>query len=343
MKKRMVISIFFLLVSTLFLTSLVVALVPPKVIDLNFINHIQANLPEQDVFVMMDEPTEVMRVLPADASKSEVLNKKIFATARETAHDPFQLGSNPLGPYKKGKALNRTLRQWLAATGSGTYTVMGEEAELMLSFRNLVPNGLYTVWCSRLTFPPHVKVVDKPCGSAGGKENVFMADMNGNGRFNLKLKPLPMSTEETATVIALAYHSDGKSHGANPGDFGLNSHVQIFSLLPVIDQEQCMREAVDMREDMLIDALHDYHDALVMALETRRTALMEAWESEGMFSRMMEIKNAWMEYSKARMTTKKMLQEAEQHAWQHYTTHRDMCMIKASDDPTLQDVGTPIL
>jgi hypothetical protein len=32
--------------------------------------------------------------------------------------------------------------------------------------------------------------------------------------------------------LAIAYHSDGNTYGAEPGDFGLNSHVQMFLGLP---------------------------------------------------------------------------------------------------------------
>lgn len=197
-------------------------------LDLRFASHPQSGLPEQDVFVEKEgTPTQVVRLEPKDATAAANLNKRTFAAAQPVSHDPFKIGQNPLGPFAKGKELGFTLGKWLEAAGSGTYDVDGDKAELKLSFQKLVPNGTYTVWCSELTLPPNVKIVDKPCGAQDGSENSFKSDASGNGSFNLKMKPLPPSTKETVQVIALAYHSDGKTYGATPGDFGMASHVQL--------------------------------------------------------------------------------------------------------------------
>lgn len=202
-------------------------------VNVQFVNHIQANLPEQDVFVeSSDDPKKVIRVEGDQAKDPKTLAMKAYAAASVVEHDPFKLGTNPLGPYPKGKALGFTLEDWLAAGGSGTYMVDEDTATLDFTFQKLVPNGVYTVWCSRLTFPPNPAVVDRPCGATDGSENVFTALADGSGQFKLTLKPLEESTKETVSVFALAYHSDGKTYGANPGDFGLNSHVQIFFLIP---------------------------------------------------------------------------------------------------------------
>lgn len=203
------------------------------VVEVKFANHPQLGLPEQDVFVeSRTNKNQVVRLEAKEATASANLAKTIFTAGTAVDHDPFKIGKNPLGPYSKGKSLGFTLKQWLGATGAGTYTVTGDNAELNLTFTNLVPNGTYTVWCSRITLPPNVNIVDKPCGAPDGSENAFTADAAGNTIFNLKLKPLEESTKETVTAIALAYHSDGKTYGAAPGDFGLNSHVQIAFLIP---------------------------------------------------------------------------------------------------------------
>lgn len=202
-------------------------------LNVQFVDHIDANLPEQDVFVeSADDPKKVVRVEGEEAKDPENLKKQTFAAANMIEHDPFKLGPNPLGPYAKGKPLGFTLEQWLDANGSGSYSVDEDRATLDINFENLVPNGVYTVWCSRLTFPPNPVVVDRPCGAEDGSENSFTADAEGNGVFILEVTPLEKSTQQTASVIALAYHSDGKTYGISPGEFGLNSHVQIFYLLP---------------------------------------------------------------------------------------------------------------
>lgn len=175
---------------------------------------------------------EVIRVEGEQGKDPQILAKEVYAAATPTAHDPFKVGENPLGPFDEGKKLGFTLGQWLAATGEGTYNVDKGNAVMNFSFSKLVPDGVYTLWCSRVTYPPSFKVVDVPCGAANGSENSFIADSDGNGAFLLKLKPLEDSTSETVSIIALAYHSDGKTYGALPGDFGLNSHVQVFFILP---------------------------------------------------------------------------------------------------------------
>ena len=160
------------------------------------------------------------------------LAKEVYAAATATPHDPFKVGENPLGPFDAGKSLGFTLKQWLDASGIGIYSVNKDNAQLDLSFKNLVPNGVYTVWCSRMKFPPEPEITDKPCGAEDGSENSFTADEKGSASFSSKLKTLEPSTAEIASLIAIAYHSDDKTYGASPGDFGLNAHVQLFYLLP---------------------------------------------------------------------------------------------------------------
>jgi len=158
-----------------------------------------------DEDILMEGSNEVFRVEGDDARDPENLAKTVYAAAEATEHDPFKVGENPLGPFEKGASLGFTLEDWLAATGSGTYEVDDDEAELDLEFENLVPDSVYTIWCSRISFPPNVNIVDFPCGAEDGSENVFETDEEGNADYNLELEPLEQSTEETATIIALAY------------------------------------------------------------------------------------------------------------------------------------------
>lgn len=187
-------------------------------------------------------PGKVVRIEGDQAKDPANLANTVYAAAAATSHDPFKVGENPLGPFEKGKELGFTLEKWLAASGIGIYSVDGENAEMELFFKNLVPNGVYTVWCSQITLPPNFNVVDKPCGAEDGSENSFNADAQGSGAFSLELKKLPDSTNETVSVIALAFHSDGKTYGASPGDFGLNTHVQISYLLSVMEEEKTKYE-----------------------------------------------------------------------------------------------------
>lgn len=214
------------------------AFAKPVETELQFMNHPEAMFPEQDVFVTREgfPATEVYRVEGDDAQLDDLLEQPAYAASVPVEHDPFKLGQNPLGPFRRGALLGFTLGEWLEGTGGGSYTVDDGRAELDLSFENLVPRGLYTVWCSRIKLPPNPTVTDSPCGAPDGSENAFNADGEGSAKFALSMDALAPSTDEVLSVVALAYHSDGKTHGISPGEFGLNSHVQIFSMLPVPDK-----------------------------------------------------------------------------------------------------------
>ena len=205
-----------------------------KEVGIEFVNHIDAMLPEQDVFLVLNSTAigKVVRVEGDEAKDPVNLRRVAYAARTAVPHDAFKVGSSPLGPFDRGDSLGFTFKDWLSATGAGTYLVEGSSAALNLSFHQLVPNGTYTVWCSRITFPPNPNIVDRPCGAADGSQNAFTAYENGDGELYIRMSPLEKSTRETASIIALAYHSDGKMCGPSPCDFGLNSHVQIFFLLP---------------------------------------------------------------------------------------------------------------
>jgi len=193
-------------------------------------------VPEGDIKVEVAAEDQVVRVEgPQD---EENLAKTVYASTTAQTYDPFKVGDNPLGPFEKGESLGFTLGEWLSASGAGTYTVDGDTAKLEASFENLVPDSVYTIWCSRITFPPEPEFVDEPCGAADGSENTFNSDEDGNADYSVELEPLELSTEETATIITIAYHSDGETYGESAGDFGFNSHVQIFYLMPPSEDEE---------------------------------------------------------------------------------------------------------
>ncbi len=222
----------------------------------------------------------VVRLEGADAKDPSNLAKTVYTASEAVLHDPFKVGSNPLGPFPKGKSLGFTLGNWLAASGIGIYSVDGENADMQLSFKKLVPNGVYTVWCSILTLPPDPKIEDAPCGAEDGSQNSFTSDSQGNGAFDLKLKPLPTSTKETASLIAIAYHSDGKTYGASPGDFGLNSHVQLFAMLP--EPSGASSYQVPLKFVNHIDAGFPEQDVFVEVVEEAPVTGAVTAEEEGM-------------------------------------------------------------
>ena len=75
-----------------------------KTIELAFITHLDAGMPEQDVYIEREPGSgKVFRVTAGDHNMSAPL----FATATETEHDPFDPAA--VGPHEKGEAMGMTL------------------------------------------------------------------------------------------------------------------------------------------------------------------------------------------------------------------------------------------
>ncbi len=232
-RKRLVI---LLTIGALLTTGLVVQAAATS-IKLEFVNHLQAKLPEQDVFIeRVAGSGDVYRVTAADKN----MNAPLYTAASPLPHDP----DNPqaVGPYKKGRALGITLGQWLAGAGTGTYTCTSEQGSVVASFKKLVPNGTYTMWYALLATPPPIPMAtyDLPLGARDGSQNVFRANTQGNASFKVAFKPcLQPTTDQFTARLAIAWHSDGKAYGGVPGPsdmpysgFGVVSHVQLFLGLP---------------------------------------------------------------------------------------------------------------
>lgn len=195
--------------------------------ELQFVSHIAAGMAEQDVYI---ERTDVPagQVIRPEVNDAKNPLQPLYASTNMALEDPFRISPNPLGPFPKSDPLNMTLGHWLAATGSGSYTVTGDKAELNLKFEHLVPNGSYTLLTPRISFPPNFAVQPGLAGAPDGSQATFHADALGNAVFNLKMKPLPESTSETATAVILAYNCEGEWRG----EPGKNMHMQIFFFMP---------------------------------------------------------------------------------------------------------------
>ena len=198
--------------------------------NLIFVNHILAGMAEQDVYLATDDG--MVQRIPGDVPLASI-GESIYAAAETQEHDPFALGETPLGPFEMGTELGITLGDWLKAGGTGTYAVEDDVAQIELVFDNLVPGGVYTTWCSVVALPPESTVVDSACAQ-DVSENAFTADENGHATFSVTAAALPSTTETSLSMVVLAYHSDGNTYGEHPGDFGFNSHVHIFAIIPPV-------------------------------------------------------------------------------------------------------------
>jgi hypothetical protein len=203
-------------------------------LDLKFVFHLDAGMAEQDVFVEKSAG-QIHRVTAADTNMAAPL----YAATGAVHHNPFNAATN--GPYDKGSDLSLTLGKWLAASGQGTYECQGDVSSISIAFDNLVPDGLYTMWHFFMPMPanqPFGGTIDVPYGSRDGSQAAFSADAAGAAEFQQTTDGcLQLSGTQTMAGLAIAYHSDGEVHGGHPGDFSLNSHVQLFTMLPKSAQE----------------------------------------------------------------------------------------------------------
>lgn len=140
----------------------------------------------------------------------------------------------------------------IGSKGSGTYTLAGDQAILDFSFSNLVPQGVYTVWCTRITeSETGIADVQMPCGAVDGSQATFEADEQGEATFELTMTALPASRHEAFSLICVAYHSDGQTYGQSPGDFGRVTHVQLCSAesppAPGVDEDEVKAGEADLQ------------------------------------------------------------------------------------------------
>ena len=207
------------------------ALAEPVQFDIEFGNHIDLGMSEQDVYVLRDgEDGQVYRVNADDKD----MDQPLFATAEPVAHNPMDPSTD--GPWPKGKELGVTLGEWLSAEGSGTYSCTDGNGHIDIAFDGLMPDGVYTMWHFFMAMPhpePFIGTYDLPLGDRDGSQSVFVADADGKATFERSFAPcLQLGGAHLASGLGVAWHSDGKTYGALPGEFSTISHLQLFTFLP---------------------------------------------------------------------------------------------------------------
>lgn len=205
----------------------------PSNLKITFVDHLKAGLIEQDVFVEKYAGSgQVYRLFPEEREK--YLNFPLFTVKDPQHHDPFD--RKKAGPYKKGRALGLTLKDWLSGEGSATYSCDEGWGSFKAEFHNLVPNATYTMWHFFMPAPPTVPftgTLDVPMGDRQGKQSIFKTDSQGNAQLELRFEHcLQLSGDQLMSGVAIALHSDGRTYGSEPGAFGKVAHVQLFAMLP---------------------------------------------------------------------------------------------------------------
>ncbi len=207
-----------------------------EVTELTLVDHIEAGMIEQDVFVEKTKGSnQVFRVGKAEAIR--YADAPIYRAARPVHHAPFSPAKN--GPYPKGASLGMSLGDWLAGTGRVRHTCTDGAGRIEGAFRRLVPNGTYTMWYFRVA-KAHMgcagcrfSTIDFPVGAKDGSQSAFIANARGIAWIDVSFKPcLKPSDDQLAAALAIAYHSDGNTYGPSPGEMGHKSHMQLFAVLP---------------------------------------------------------------------------------------------------------------
>ncbi|MDX1478743.1 MAG: hypothetical protein R3301_13615 [Saprospiraceae bacterium] len=205
-------------------------------IDIVFVDHLTAGLIEQDVFVEKEPGSGLIyRVLPGEQDK--YLDAPVYKSTIPHKHDPFNAVN--AGPCAKGEPLGMTLREWLGGRGTATYVCDDGWGKFEAEFTGLVPNATYTMWhffMAKNSTTPFTGTLDLPIGNRDGSQSVFRTDARGNATMKITFDQcLQLGDTQLASGVAIAYHSDGKTYGVLPGDFGTVTHVQLFALLPDVE------------------------------------------------------------------------------------------------------------
>lgn len=237
---------------------------PPQTLDLliRFTNYISSGLPEQDVFLEPEadvmhpavvptrEPcppaipatlpflrpctvrVDVVPPEPQDSASPTFLSKRVYAANIPVQHDPYRKGQLPLGPFRKGDALDFTWGEWLAAGGGGTYTVTDQDAALDLYFTHLGPNATYSLTCSHESSALNYTTIPTPCERADELLAIFRADNVGQARVNLRLNASVPANKQSTTLLHLSYERGKSTQVGAGGAYGFNKHVQLWFAFP---------------------------------------------------------------------------------------------------------------
>ncbi len=149
-----------------------------------------------------------------------------------------EVAQDQLGQSLPNKPI--TIGDWAKAKGTARIKC-GEEKgnKIVMRFKGLIPNGIFTVWQTMGTEDGGLTAVP-----LGGVPNVFVASDKGRAKFVRELNACPLEQEPGTKPVLLyevAYHSDGLVYGGLPDNanmglpFGLQTHT-ILNFPILIDE-----------------------------------------------------------------------------------------------------------
>lgn len=211
----------------------------------NGIADIDMGIPQQDVYVQMPgKPENEVYRITKDQLTDELRNATAWRSSERQEEDLFGVGDNPVGPYPKGEAHPFTFGEFISANATLTYTKGLITDHFHVEAAGLVPNSVYSMWCV-MTWPPPVATNQEwPCGAPDGSDAVFNSSAEGTLSIERTIPIMPYSSDTRFSSLCLAYHSDGETHGFDPGDYGKNTHIQLCWDVPFADSELWQNQVV---------------------------------------------------------------------------------------------------
>ena len=118
-----------------------------------------------------------------------------------------------------------TLGQFTAAAGRAAVKCIRRGTHTVFNFRGLRPNGVYTMWIVVPNSVPGPPLGVGSLGRTSANENGFVADVTGEGQIGRTTPEEDLSIFghvgacmlDAPLVFELVYHSDGMTHGGDPG------------------------------------------------------------------------------------------------------------------------------
>jgi hypothetical protein len=122
----------------------------------------------------------------------------------------------------RGRPLSMTLGKWLGAQGMVTLTPRQDGREdVFVSLTGLKPGARFSLFENHFDQRP---IGFTPLDGAA-RTNSFRADALGDA--TVRVVAPALLTHESAVLVV--YHSDGRAHGEERGEIGVNAHHQLIA------------------------------------------------------------------------------------------------------------------
>jgi len=136
-----------------------------------------------------------------------------------------QPGPQFCDPILNPDSSQMTLAQYTAPTGKSAVKCVRRGTHSVFNFKGLRPNGVYTIWIVLPDSMPGPPIGVGGLGRTSVSENSFVADDTGEGQIARTTPEQDLSIFghvgpcmlDEPFLFELVYHSDGLTHGGDPG------------------------------------------------------------------------------------------------------------------------------